>query len=59
MHSHKAFYDRNATEPTDDVRTGTWLADVYNSEIDQPLAGYGGGQYRVSADQLVYYARYG
>lgn len=59
VHSHKSFYDRSATEPTDDVRTGAWLADAYSAEIDQPLPGYGGGQYSVSADKVVYYARYG
>jgi hypothetical protein len=59
VHSYKAFYDRNATEPTGDVRTGAWLADAYSDEIDQPLVGYGGGQYRVSADKLVHYAGYG
>lgn len=59
IHSHRAFYDRSATEPTSDVRTGAWLADAYSAEVDQPLPGYGGGQYRVSADEVVYYARYG
>ncbi|GAS94842.1 hypothetical protein MMAG44476_22087 [Mycolicibacterium mageritense DSM 44476 = CIP 104973] len=59
VHSHRAFYDRSATEPTDDVRNGAWLAEAYSAEIDTPLPGYGGGQYRVSADKVVYYARYG
>lgn len=59
VHSYTAFYDRNATEPTDDVRTGAWLADMYAAEIDQPMPGYGGGQYRVSGKKLVYYASYG
>lgn len=59
VHPHCAWYDRPATEPAEDVRPGTWLADAYRGELDTPMAGYGGGQYGVSADKLVHYAGFG
>ncbi|ANA86610.1 hypothetical protein PBI_CLUBL_112 [Gordonia phage ClubL] len=59
VHSYRGWYERNATTPTGLVRTAAELADFYQSEIGETMGGWKGGDYIISADELIYYADYG
>lgn len=60
IESYRGYYERNAIEPQ-----ALWelqadiLADTYEEQIGKPTCGYNGGDFNVSADELVYRGDYG
>ena len=55
VYSYRGYYERNATEPTNEVYPATTLANSYRSQIGNVMQGWKGGYYPVRQDQLVYY----
>jgi hypothetical protein len=56
VHSYRGYYERNCTEPSSDTLTGASLAKAYRGEIGKEITGWKGGDFYVSADELIYYA---
>lgn len=59
IHSYTDFYDRPATEPCDWRRPASLLAEQYRRQIGTSMPGWGGGDYAIDADKLIYYAEMG
>lgn len=57
--SYRGYYERNATEPANDVQAGNWLAEKYSNEVGKAMQGWKGGDYLASVDELIYYAPVG
>lgn len=59
VNSYRGYYERNAIGPNTHGALASRLADIYEEQIGNPIEGYKGGDYNVSADELVYLADYG
>lgn len=57
--SYRGYYERNATQPCSYQASAAVLASEYRSQVGKPITGYKGGDYTVSADELIYYAAEG
>lgn len=60
IESYRGYYERNAVEPDEGTIIPASLAAYeLESQIGNSITGYKGGDYVISADELVYYASYG
>jgi hypothetical protein len=57
--SYRGYYERNATTPCDSLFPASTLANAYRSEVGKAITGWKGGEYTVSAGELIYYAQQG
>ncbi|BBX82258.1 hypothetical protein [Mycolicibacterium aubagnense] len=59
IHSHRSWYERNATDPTSRVEKASVLAALYRSVVGTQMPGYNSGEVTVLAENPIYYAAFG